>query len=648
MKFNWHYLQTQLAETDVDMLIADCEAWQQTADLTDTERDATRLIQSALMLSAHILRHDKSALAHQLVGRLMRHRATNRLIHSLTDEIAKLPNHLFPVNLDSDFPPLLPAGWSLANLFRHNTHVEGVIQARDGRFLSWDYGFTLYLWSKDGKLLKLLKKHRQEIVDVIEMGDGSFLSITYFPSSENSEFFLWDSEGDFLREISMDEFKSLLPDYKIQPSPKQIETHDGQFLATWEERHILLWHKDMPRQLYWTQHKSDVKIYLTQDGNILSYANHDKDDTTLRLWDTQGNLLNSGIGHTESIIFVHQTYEGLFLSSSADKTLRLWDSQVNPIKICHAEARMWYIEETTDGRFLTKGWLAIRADDGTLHIYNDDKLFLWDEDVHLIKILAGNTEVIDDIIQTKYGDYLGWENSHNYVKRPMNLYLWDRDGNLLQVLSGHTNDITGVIRTRDGRYLSYSADKTIRMWDENLNLVKVMTEHTDKIVDVQELKNGHFVSEEDEGNILHWDADGNLLGTISEKSIGHVIEIDDDRYVSGFRSRLFLWDKNWNLLDTLEIPTERDKKSIWAWAHQHHFDPMLMYPEDSVIGKYRLCSYLRSKIEIYNPQTGETIHTFYADSPFCTRPIIIPADDHYLIIFGDVRGRVLFLRWREA
>ncbi|MDX2077459.1 MAG: WD40 repeat domain-containing protein, partial [bacterium] len=285
---------------------------------------------------------------------------------------------------------------------------------------------------------------------------------------------------------------------------------------------------------------------------------------------------------------------------------------------------------------------------GYYHEGNDKSLRLWDKEGNLIKTLEGNSREIEGMFQTTQGYYLAWE-SGNEGQGGFNIYLWDIEGNLLKVMAGHTSRIRCVIETRAGQILSCGVDAKIRVWDKDGNLQNIMTGHDKQITALKQLKNGLFVSSDTDDITIIWDEVGNLIKKLGKKrdDIGSVIMLDDNRYVSYRRFKFFLWDADWNLLDILETPLYGDKKPIWEWAKTHHIDPMIFYSGDSVIGKYRLSAYWRWDIQIYHPETGETIHTFYADAQFFTKPIIIKEDDYFIVIIGDMKGRILFLRWRE-
>jgi hypothetical protein len=102
---DYRWLQARLDATNAEGLMSDCAYL--------PEDDAIRLIQSALSMSAHVLNEDKSALVHQLVGRLMTWRKRNEAILALTDSFMNNVPGIYPAFPDGDYPPLLQAGGPL-------------------------------------------------------------------------------------------------------------------------------------------------------------------------------------------------------------------------------------------------------------------------------------------------------------------------------------------------------------------------------------------------------------------------------------------------------------------------------------------------------------------------------------------------------
>jgi len=142
--FRW--LQAKLNATkDTSTLIADCDLY-----LNDNPEDQTvGLIRSALSNAAHILDVNHSTLAHQLAGRLFHHKEIPD-IRGFLETVQPPQGILYPV--DNGYDALTPAGGMLLRILqRHENEVLGVIQLEDGRILSWDESH-LCLWDDDGRL----------------------------------------------------------------------------------------------------------------------------------------------------------------------------------------------------------------------------------------------------------------------------------------------------------------------------------------------------------------------------------------------------------------------------------------------------------------------------------------------------------------
>lgn len=148
---SYRWLEAKLARTEVSALLEDCDRW-----LRRGKDEPIRLIRSALEMSANILIEDKSALAHQLVGRLMHHRTTVDDIGGLYAGITPPTSSLFPIA--NGYDPLIPAGGMLRRTMKHEATVNGALELDDGRILSWSEDATLRLWAADGAPLDVLRQ----------------------------------------------------------------------------------------------------------------------------------------------------------------------------------------------------------------------------------------------------------------------------------------------------------------------------------------------------------------------------------------------------------------------------------------------------------------------------------------------------------
>nr|MCU0476805.1 TIR domain-containing protein [Anaerolineae bacterium] len=303
---DYRWLQAKLDATDTNALEADCAAY--LAAVTDGETAQTvKLVQSALTMGSHAINYDKTQLPYQLTGRLWTHRDKAgiaelwRTCHTVTPlELIETQTH----------PPMQQAGGALIRtLTGHIAGVEGALQLKDGRVLSWSRDNTLRLWSPDGHPLATLTGHTEFVKVALQLADGRLLSW-----SGDKTLRLWSHDGHPIETLT---------------------GHSGWVTGA--------------RQL--------------ADGRVLSWSV----DNTLKLWSPDGHPLATLIGHTYLITGALQLADGRLLSWSWDTTLRLWspDAQTNDEDNAHAGIVMGILR-LSDGRVLS--W----SEDKTLKLWSAD------------------------------------------------------------------------------------------------------------------------------------------------------------------------------------------------------------------------------------------------------------------------------------
>uniref|UniRef100_UPI00187E14E7 WD40 repeat domain-containing protein n=1 Tax=Tolypothrix sp. LEGE 11397 TaxID=2777971 RepID=UPI00187E14E7 len=127
----------------------------------------------------------------------------------------------------------------------------------------------------------------------------------------------------------------------------------------------------------------------------------------LRLWDTNGKLLHTLNGHTESVFALAFSPDGKYIvSGSTDRTLKLWD---------------------TNGK--------------------------------LLHTLNGHTQLISALAFSPDGKYIVSSSADSTLR------LWDINGKLLHTFNGHTSFVLALAFSPDGKYIvSGSDDSTLRLW----------------------------------------------------------------------------------------------------------------------------------------------------------------------------------------
>jgi WD40 repeat protein len=164
----------------------------------------------------------------------------------------------------------------------HTTAIKRVGWSFAGRVLSLDETIT-HLWSPDGEPLYRVP-HIEGIL--AELADGHFLTW------KNYLFTLWSREYETIPD------KALKIETQSSPSAKK-------YLTDLMNRHM-----------------SMIDVAELSDGRLLSWSN---EETSLRLWSSDGQLITTLTGHTDIVNGARQLPDGRLLSWSTDR-MCLWSS----------------------------------------------------------------------------------------------------------------------------------------------------------------------------------------------------------------------------------------------------------------------------------------------------------------------------------
>ncbi|MBO3460805.1 tetratricopeptide repeat protein [Aetokthonos hydrillicola Thurmond2011] len=193
-------------------------------------------------------------------------------------------------------------------------------------------------------------------------------------------------------------------------------------------------------------------VSFSPDNQLLASGSTDR---TVKLWRSDGGLLQTLNGHSDAVTSVSFSPDGkLLASASLDKTIRLWhrdsiNAEFDPWSYKTIEGHgdwVYSVNFSPDGKLLASGG-------------KDASVKLWSSNGNRLKVLRGHTGWVNWVNFSPDSQFLASASEDQTVK------IWRRDGTLAQTLLGHSSGVTYVAFSPDGQMLATgSRDKTVKLW----------------------------------------------------------------------------------------------------------------------------------------------------------------------------------------
>jgi WD40 repeat protein len=428
--------------------------------------------------------------------------------------------------------------------------IRGLSFSPDGRRIaSAGQGKSVRIWDiQSGKLIAKFYAHQDDILRVNFHPDGKRL----LTGSKDGTVKLWDSDRGI-------ELLTLNPKNVGNNSPNK---ESGSIQDT----------------------------SFSPDGNLIVTAKN----TTIALWDLQGNLLSSAIAHDQELYSVKFHPNGKYLlTSGRDETVKLWriaeqNRQIQLVRTFKGNSTdVLSLNFSADGTHI-----ALGSQDSSIQILNSDGT--------LELKLGGHTDGIFDVNFSPDGRYLLSASKDRTVR------LWDLKATLLNTIYGHTSSIWSANFSPDGKmFASGSVDKSVRLWNADGTFKQELKGHEDTVYGVSFSADGtKLVSASNDQTVRIWDSKtGQLLHLLNIHGSGLIYATfsPDQKMLAtlGWDKKIKLWQ--WNnddhpqLLHVLEGHTG----TVWAIA----FSP------DS---QYLASTSNDQTVKIWNVNNGQNLHTMQA------------------------------------
>jgi hypothetical protein len=268
---------------------------------------------------------------------------------------------------------------------------------------------------------------------------------------------------------------------------------DSQMLASASyDRTVKLWRTDGTLLQTFEGHSGAVNsVSFSPDGQMIASAS---DDGTIKLWRTDGTLLQTFKGHNSGVWNVRfSPLDDQMLASASrdrhDRKVKLWRTDGTLVQTFEGhQYGVTSISFSPDGQMI-----ASASDDGTMK--------LWHTNGTLLQAFEGHKYLVSSISFSSDGQILASGSYDRTVK------LWRTDGTLLQTLEGHSGRIISVNFSSDGQMLaSASSDCMVKLWRTDGTLIQAFEGHNNSAIGISFSPNGKKLAlANPNGTVELWD-----------------------------------------------------------------------------------------------------------------------------------------------
>lgn len=361
---------------------------------------------------------------------------------------------------------------SQTRLTKIANNQKGILSTNSDNEIKW--------WSPQGQLIAYLKQSESTLNNIaISQTGTSFLSL-----SEIGILNIWSLKHPLLQEI-----KTIAPIISMETNPERKE-----ILLALADTSIQLLHFDEKISQVFKGHQAAIKgaIFLHEE-HLLSYGA----DNIAIIWKRNGAKVTNLKGHQDEVNFAtFNAKKTLIATCSKDQTVRLWDSQGNCLDTLPHPDFIDFATFSSDGyRLLT----TCRDNQPRLWKNGKESVFAGHDSTYQYSVLHAVFSPDEQTILSASGEG--------------NSILWDLNGQIRQQFSGHSYWVNAVqFAPNEAKMITASQDKTAALWNLDGTLITSLLGHTDGVKAANFSKNGqHLLTYSTDGTAKLWNLRGELL-----------------------------------------------------------------------------------------------------------------------------------------
>lgn len=224
-------------------------------------------------------------------------------------------------------------------------------------------------------------------------------------------------------------------------------------------------------------------------------------DHAVRLWDKDGNLLHTFLGHRKRVRTVGFLKQGKqIISGSEDRSIKVWAPDGKLIKtLAGHTGSVVDIAKSAD-----EEWIASAGEDGVVKIWRT-------ADWTLLRTFYVDTSELVSIAVSPDGKAIAANGDRGQVG------LWSLAGQRLTTLEGQTSTVISLAFSPEGQHLvSGSRDGTVVYWDlATEQLVRTLRAHRSGVASLAFSPNGQqLATASRDRTIKLWNTEGTLITTL--------------------------------------------------------------------------------------------------------------------------------------